>query len=114
MQLDLLHEVGTARHLTDEDGEVRLGRRAELGDSAGRGSLTNFACGVLLHPRIARYARGPSGGVEDAVGLVRAADVLHDEAEVRGGIADGLLECRRRAGDRSSQPRADRFKHGRL
>jgi len=37
--------------------------------------------------------------VEDAVGRVRAADVLRDEAEERERVADGLLERRRvRAG----------------
>ena len=53
--------------------------------------------------------------VEDAVGRVRASDVLRDEAEERERIAGGLLERRRvRAGDGASQPCADRFERGRL
>ena len=59
--------------------------------SSGRGWLTNFTCGMLLHSRIAIREWAELRG-EDAVGRVRAADVLRDAAEERERVADGLLE----------------------
>ena len=115
MQLDLLHEVGPARHLADEDGEVGVGRRAELRDFFGPrlADERHVRRALALEDRAVRERA--ERGVEDAVGRVQAAEVLRDESEERERIADGLLECCRvRAGDGASQPRADRFKRGRL
>ncbi len=67
--------------------------------SSGRGWLTNFTCGVLLHSRTAAIRERAERGVEDAVGRVQAPEVLRDEAESRERIADGLLERRRVRGN---------------
>ena len=56
--------------------------------SSGRGWLTNFRRALALeHRAICEWAERR---VEDAVGRVRAADVLRDEAEEGERVADGL------------------------
>ena len=61
VRLDLLQESVRLVNSPTRTAKSALDDARNFAASSGRGSLTNFTCGVLLHSRTARYASGPSG-----------------------------------------------------